>query len=124
MENFSRLLLPAETGISDGKTTHRLMSRFLPAQINLERLGQVPLLAVNAREIRLEIDIIGINLHRALRLNRRLVKAIIREVDQDRHCANDGRERIETDGGLDFLQPLSPVPFRCLPETHEEVRCR
>src|SRR2546423_7148046 len=96
IENLSGLVWLSHEDISNGKTCARQMPDALCLGIKLDRLGEVSVLSISSRQIRIQIEIVRIQLECSLTFGNRIVDPIVRQIGGSRHVTSNGRNRIQS----------------------------
>src|SRR5438552_283955 len=94
-KNISRLRLPAHARVGDGKPAAREIRCLLGFSVERDRFGEVALVAIGGRKIRIQIKVIRIEQKRPLALINCIVDAAVSQVGGGGNVASDGRHGIQ-----------------------------
>src|SRR5437763_12779767 len=90
-KNSSRLRLPAHARVGDGKPAAREIRCLLDFSVERDRFGEVALVAIGGRKIRVQVKVIRIEQKRPLPFIDCIVDAVVSQVRGGGNVTNDRR---------------------------------
>src|SRR5207249_2468016 len=93
-KNISRLYLPAHARVGDGKPAAREIRCLLDFSVERDRFGEVALVAIGGRKIRVQVKVIRIEQKRPLPFIDCIVDAVVSQVRGGGNVTNDRRHGI------------------------------